>query len=353
MTTFVAKIIYCCDAAHLAWSHCCVLCAAGPCTGDHGSSEPHAVRPAPVAYQSRSQAPSSILTSLAYLWILRLMRSSDLGSLIQLNIFPTGRRLRALTSVHALIAGMGLDDLSTLLAEAIAHDEATYVLEQRWRAKRKTGKVSKKQARAKKEVVQIDIQTDNTLTALKESAESCTKGADREQDKELFDLVDTFLDEVLPGGVQAVSGKAFPEELLAVEAIVKKLQSDKLKPILQKLGAGVPAERLARLAVRYRAALEAAGETLDFGTVREARSEGQNYLSRIVVRILDKYGQSGGADAPARAKLLRPILEQDEQISAHFRARRSIPDIDPKTGEEQPVEADEEEEDETKEGGGE
>ena len=38
----------------------------------------------------------------------------------------------------------------------------------------------------------------------------------------------------------------------------------------------------------------------------------------------------------ARAALLGPILKQDQAISDHIRARRSVPDVDPETGEEEP-----------------
>ena len=46
--------------------------------------------------------------------------------------------------------------------------------------------------------------------------------------------------------------------------------------------------------------------------------------------------EPSGAQAESRAALLAPILKQDQAISDHIRARRSVPDVDPKTGDEQP-----------------
>jgi hypothetical protein len=176
---------------------------------------------------------------------------------------------------------MGFGDLSSSLSEAIGHDENTRELEQRWKVKRKSGKISQAQARAQKELQQLDSRMERTLSALRKGAESVIKGAHPEQDKELIQTVDAFLDEVLPGGVHAVSGLPYREELLAVESIVKKLQSEKIQPIVKKLGVEAPAQRLAALAPLYKTTLDAAGETIEFGTVRAARAPSCSIQSSI------------------------------------------------------------------------
>ncbi|TKD01851.1 hypothetical protein [Polyangium fumosum] len=69
--------------------------------------------------------------------------------------------------------------------------------------------------------------------------------------------------------------------------------------------------------------------------MKAAREAGQNYLLRIVARILGTYDEPTGDHAEKRAALLAPVVKQNEAIRHNIRTRRSTPDVDPKTGEEQ------------------
>lgn len=181
----------------------------------------------------------------------------------------------------------------------------------------------------------IDALVDRTLTAIRDHAQSQAAGA--APDDPIHATVAFFLKEIFPAGVQEVTVLPFVEELAAVEPILGLLQGKDLTPTVEELGLQRLVKRLAALAVQYRAALEApAPETLAFGKVKAARAEGQERLLQAVALIVGKHYRSTPADVAARADLLGPILEQNEAIGASMRARRTVEDVDPETGDPDP-----------------
>ncbi len=256
-----------------------------------------------------------------------------LSDIIRLNQFSTNRRQYAFSRVLEIAKATQVPQIQALVEEAIAFDKGTYALEQRWATRRRTGKPSAKQLKAQKHLQTIDGRVDRTLTGLRDSALDLIKGADEEDERELIHDVEHFIHEICPNGVHAVTSLRYEEELVAVNAIVAKLKGE-LEPLVAKLGLTVNANRLAKLAVQYDAAQKDV-DTLEFGQVKAARAEGQNYLLRIVAKILGTFDKPTGDHAEKRSTLLGPIVAQNESIRDHIRARRSVPDVDPETGEEQ------------------
>lgn len=256
----------------------------------------------------------------------------DHADFFNLNQFPIGRRLYTFHRVYELAHALPAPSVEALVIEAIAWDEKTYTLEQRWATKRRSGKPSAKQTRDQKALQQLDIRLDKTLTALRDAGEALTRGADEVEDKDLIADVEHLLHAIFPNGVAAVTSAPYDVELVAVRTIVGKLQGE-LAPLVQKLGLTLNAERVVSLAEKYDAALKAVDD-LDFGVVRAARERGQNYLLRIVARVLATYDEPTEDHAQKRGALLAPVVKQNEAIRHHIRTRRSAPDVDPKTGEE-------------------
>lgn len=257
----------------------------------------------------------------------------DHADFFSLNQFPIGRRLYTFYRVYDIAKALPAASIEALAAEAIAWDEKTYALEQRWATKRRSGKPSAKQLRDQNAVQQLDIRLDKALTALRDAGEALTRGADEVEDKDLIADVESFLHAIFPNGVAAVTSAAYDVELVAVKTIVGKLKGD-LAPLVQKLGLSLNAERIASLAEKYDAALKAV-DNLDFGAVKAARERGQNYLLRIVARVLAAYDEPTEDHAQKRGALLAPVVKQNEAIRHHIRTRRSAPDVNPKTGEEE------------------
>lgn len=261
------------------------------------------------------------------------MSNIPLDSIIQLYNFSTGRRLYTFQRVLVEATTLSLDSIKTLVQEAIVHDEATYALEQKWAVQRRTGKLSEKQVKAQNRLQKMDILVDRCLSGLRDGALSAVAGAD-EEEKDLVGDAETLIDGLFPLGVGVITKKKYPEELVAVQAIVVKLKDAKLAPIVTRLGLDSQAKRLEQLALKYEEAMQGV-EDLAFGELREARALGQGYLLRIVAKVMGLFDEPAGESAQKRGQLLGPVMEQNAKIGEHMRARRSAPDVDPKTGEEQ------------------
>lgn len=258
-----------------------------------------------------------------------------LSNLIQLNQFSTGRRLHAFGQVLGQAQKVGFPALEAHLVSAIAADEETWKLELRWSVQRRRGKLSAKQLKAQKALQKLDGQVDRALSGLQDGALALIRGAG-DDEQALVGKVEGFIDAIFPGGAGAITSLSYAVELTAVQQIVARLQGD-LAATVAELGLGVQAARLAKLCGAY-AAAQASVDTLEFGTLRAARAEGQYRLLEAVAIVLGAHHAKTGEDARKRAALLLPILRQNEAITEHIRARRAVPDVNPATGEEEPVE---------------
>jgi len=263
--------------------------------------------------------------------------NTALSSLLSLNQFSTGRRLFAFYRVLEVAKSMQAAVVEALVTSAIAADEATYELELRWAKKRRTGKPSAKQVKAQRALQKTDNLVDKALSGLRDGAISLIKAADPEEEKELINDVEHFLDAIFPNGVQAVTNLPYDEQSIAVKAIVGKLAGE-LAALVTKLGLQVNVDRLTKLSARYAEELTGV-DTLEFGNVMAAREAGQGFLLRVTAKIIGTYDEPTGEGAQKRAALLGPIVKQNEAISDYVRARRSVPEVDPKTGEEHTPEA--------------
>ena len=248
-----------------------------------------------------------------------------LGSLLQLHVFPTGRRLWAMQQLQRRAADRGFPELAAHAARSIEHDRVTRQLDARWAA-RQLGP-----GQGEDPVQRVDAIVDRTLLALRDAAESQAAAA-RPGDG-AAEKVATLLRALFPMGVAAVTSMTYADELNAVEAIIARLRGD-LAPLVADLSLGRHADRLAELSVEYRAALAGPRpEPLDFGQVRAARARGQEMLLTAIALVLGRYPGNAPSDLEGRAALLAPILEQDEIVRQYFRARRMVEDVDAETGE--------------------
>jgi hypothetical protein len=170
----------------------------------------------------------------------------DLQDLLSLYVFSTGRRLFALKQAHKVAKKMKLTDIDAHITAAIKHDKKTRALELTW-AGQAAGSPEKSEA------PRIDALVDRTLTALRDAAQAQAEGADAGD--AIVKVVDAFLLELFPGGVQAITQMTYVDELSATEAVLEKLKG-KLAPQVTELGLGRLVARLQKLVASYQAALE-------------------------------------------------------------------------------------------------
>ncbi len=262
---------------------------------------------------------------------------SSLSAVIDIYMFPTGRRLFAHGLVVQQAKALKDADLVKHCNAAIAADRECLALERRWAgiaaaARRKAPALP---SSSTKDAAKIDPLVDKTLTAIRDHAESQRAGTS--PDDPINHVVATFLVRVFPAGVQEVTSLPFVEELSAVEHILEKLGGAELSPIVTELGLERLVTRLGGHTERYRAALRApAEETIAFGQVRAARAAGQERLLQTVAMIVGRHYRSTPEDVAARAALLGPILVQNAAIGEVMRSRSTVADVDPETGDADP-----------------
>ncbi len=267
--------------------------------------------------------------------------NSSLSSLLDIYVFPTGRRLFALGQVATRARDQGFPELAKHCSAALVHDRACLAAERHWEGTvlETKGKAAARSASADAppDAAAVDPLVDRTLTAIRDHAVSQTAGA--EASDPIHAMVGSFLKSIYPAGVQQVTGLPYIEELAAVDSILNQLQGKELSPVVKELGLGRLVKRLADLAVVYRAALEKpAADILAFGAVRVARLKGQELLLEAVAIVLGRHHGSSAEDVAARDQLLGPILEQNEAIGAALKARRgAVVDINPETGNADPT----------------
>jgi hypothetical protein len=259
----------------------------------------------------------------------------SLSALLDVYLFPTGRRLFAFGQVATRAKGHDFPELAKHCAAAITHDRACLSLERRWEGlvAESKGKAAPAPAAAgaPPNAADVDPLVDRTLTAIRDHAVSQTAGA--APDDPIHATVAAFLKQIYPAGVAEVTKLVYVEELAAVDIIVGLLQSKELSPVVKDLGLGRLVKRLTDLAVVYRASLLVSPEgVVAFGDVRAARIKGQDLLLEAIAMVIGRHHSSSPEDMAARSDLLGPILEQNDAIGVALKGRRSVVDVNPETG---------------------
>jgi hypothetical protein len=246
---------------------------------------------------------------------------TTLRELIKLAASTPGRRILALRKMRNEAVALDLPRIVVLTDMAVAHDMETRGLDMRW-----LGARSARSAHAAS-MPAIDGLADQLLTGVRDGARLYALGAGSTVTVE----VDAFIDEVFPAGVHAVTSLPYVEEAVEIERILGMLQGP-LALQVARFGLARLVQRLAAVSAQYHEALHIE-EKLDFTTVRAARDQGQLYLLQIVAMIIGTFPLETPEHVDARGRLLAPILEQDAAVRAYRRGRRSVPDMDPDTGE--------------------
>ncbi len=248
---------------------------------------------------------------------------ATLSALLRFYVFSTGRRLFALAEVQKLADEAGHASLGAHCAAAIAHDRDTLQKEAQWSNDKSASQYAP-------EAKQIDIVMDVALGALRDSLEADAR--DAAPGDVLGEAAAKLLHVLFPQGLAAVTNAPFVDQLADVQRIITCLQSAEWTSVVNDLGLGRRITRLVDLEKRYAAAIALATKTISFAEVKDARSKGQHLMLQAVAMILGLYPSDSDADTAARAKLLGPVLRQNELIRAYMRSRRNVEDIDPDTG---------------------
>jgi hypothetical protein len=255
----------------------------------------------------------------------------SLGALVNLYSFSTGRYIFALQQVlKAAQAQSGLATLVTHTQAGIQHGHETRVLENRYAEVQNVPKGNPK-------LVAIDVRLDRALVALRDAAQAHVDAGSDDDGDDAPDNARALLAAIFPKGVRDVTQSTFVEELSLVDGILDEIKTNHAATIDQ-LGLGRFVQRITQINEEYRAAQqEPASGGPNGSDVRAARARTQEFLLEVVSLVIGQFPLAEKKDIEARQKLLGPILVQNDAIGAYLRARRSVEDVNPDTGEVQPA----------------
>ncbi len=238
---------------------------------------------------------------------------------------PTGRRLFAFRDIKKVAIGLMDPPIQDLVNTAVTHDENTYLAEMRYAALPRADRYDP-------EMAEVDQLADECLGGINASLEG-VRGGRRAKDP-IYQLSVKTQKSIFPNGLGAVTLLAYPMQLEAMKAILRLMDND-LAAAIAPLHLDDKRQLLGALTAEYEEVLKRPQPgRADFSKVREMRNQGLEYLARVVVRILDRYGENTPDQNTKRSQLLAPLEEQQAQIQKALKARRGpIMDINPDTGE--------------------
>jgi len=253
------------------------------------------------------------------------LMSSDFTDLIDLYLFPTGRRIYAQRQALAVASKLGISVLAGQLEANIVADRATRDKELGW-----TGHDSRKHAPG---APAVDAVVDRTLSALDETTKArlVAFGPQSEVGKAALRVQKR----IFPMGVQAITSLTYVEEHESVSTILGLLNpGGELAEDAKTLKVDDLVEQLGEVNQRYGQVIgKGDANDVTHDVIRKAQAEGQRNLLKVVAWILGHY-QDDEKDLETRLALLDPIVRENEAIRLHRRNRRRPTDVDPETGEE-------------------
>lgn len=255
----------------------------------------------------------------------------SLAALFDFYAFSTGRTLFALGQVLSAAKEIGkLNEIVDHTKEAIDHARETRALEAKYAR-------SATEPKGNPKVAEIDVRLDRQLVSLRDLVQAQIDGAVDDADGDTAAEGRKVLGDLFPKGVTAITQAPWVEELALVDGLLDVAEKTHAA-FLKGIGAGAIVKRIRKTNEEYRGALsKGPSAAIEAKDVRAARAKNQQYLCEVVALIVGKFPFSTKAHVDARTQLLGPILAQGEAIAAYIRARRSVEDVNPETGDLDPT----------------
>ncbi|MBK9259926.1 MAG: hypothetical protein IPM54_08840 [Polyangiaceae bacterium] len=240
--------------------------------------------------------------------------------------FTPGRRILSMRQVKTAALAANETALVAHAEACITHDQHTLVLDAQWNARTTT-------TIGNPELRDVDIILDPLVTSLRDTIDGQVRGS--KPGDALAELGAQLLIVLFPQGVSAVTHATYADEAAEVERIIVEIKKPEWGAVVVGFGLARIVERMQEVILKYRQLLEApAPAGLKFSDVKAARAQGQSLLLQTLAMVLAKYPSDSEADKAGREALMGPILRQNEAIGQYLKSRRTVPDVNPDTGEE-------------------
>lgn len=257
------------------------------------------------------------------------MARTSLSDFLAFKEMPPGRHVFALTQVRKVVEGTALADRLVPLVDIAIHDgRRALKLELEWSSKRKT---KKNKNRRRPGAQAIKHQITRQLTSIYGIVQHRTVG---DPDDPVSAQARGLLQVAFSGGVEAIARQPFEVMLGTLDTLLTTHFEGPLSPI-EALGITREVERLKRLTEQLRTELELQRRpTLTYDEVEAARDAVHESTCRVIIAVLDTLNGSDETSARDRVRILAPLEEQQELVSAARAQHRQPLDVDPDTGEE-------------------
>ena len=237
-----------------------------------------------------------------------------IADLFDIYLLTPGRRIYALSQLHARALELDLESIATRAEAAIEHDKHVLSLDAARRRPRTAARVRE----ADHEVDRIIGTIDRVLAHFA-----------RREDEAV-----ALLDELLPEGLSAHIRQPFVDQRAANQRILDTLREPERQAWLSERGLSVFVKELEQAQLEFAEAYDAryAPKGPNYAEVKAASDEGQARYLELLAMVL-----AATLDQPERrAELLAPFILQEREVAALRRSRRPLVEVDPSSG--QPLE---------------
>ncbi len=247
------------------------------------------------------------------------MASAALADLFTLYRFTPGRRVYALRQTRELLPKR--DPVIADIDAAVDLDRTALDLVTRWQKERAATETWPK------EVVDLDREHDRLWGALASACEAIAAGFGLDSDQGA--AADRLAKNVFAQGVSPIIHLPFVEQRERTRAWLDRLLGEMVADV-DAAGVRPIVDRIRRTNERFGALIDKskAQTDLTFAEVRDADAKGGLAFLQVFAVITGKYAK----DDTERARVLAPILRQNDEIGLLYRRNRRVPDVDPNTG---------------------
>ena len=255
-----------------------------------------------------------------------MIESSDYMSLARL---PGGRQLVVVRRMMEVARPLKLAALIAALQRAEALTTDRIALEARFVAQRDAGS-------ARVEGGELDQLIDTACGIIDRTCETALVGERINPAKAKH--ARALRAALFPAGLAAVVKVSYEEELAQLIRIKAALGGKEVEAALGALALKDEAQLILDNIDAYEEAIKRASGQVTFKDVVARRRECHEALCLVVAMVLSAfYDPADAAHVEGRARLLAPLDEQVSVMRAQRRARTPRTDLDPKTGEERPI----------------
>lgn len=250
----------------------------------------------------------------------------SVSSFINLRRMPTGRHRFSLRQMRARAESGGFNEVVAQI------DRALKVAEEAQRLELGYSRAQSQRTSARGDATLVDNQIDEQIVAIHKSLEASRIGDD---DDPVVKAAREMLTEFFPQGVRAITHRTFEEQLSIMETMMVSLKGDFAAQVAL-LHLDRPIERLGRLIELFRKELEQEKTVeVTFDQVRAIRDDLHEQVCKVVVAVLFSLNDDHHRGArKQRERLFAPLLDQQERVAEARRRNRVPTDVDPETGEE-------------------